>query len=209
MSRKNLDFKLLGKPPKFLKRRGIVQRLGQRSLKAFMLVRVQLPLPVRLRCLRLHASLPSWMTGFEPLQTLQNLIMKNCSKCKVLKSLEEFAVAKTKADGRTPDCKECKRAYNKNYYSENYDAERIRLKRRQNEQRQVLEQYFREVKTKCSRCGEGRFAALDFHHKDPSTKEITLSEAFNRIWSLEKVKKEVNKCEVICSNCHRVEHSKQ
>lgn len=132
--------------------------------------------------------------------------MKTCSKCKQTKSLTEFAIAKTKPDGRSPDCKECKRIYNKEYYKKNYNDERIRLQKRKDSQWEKIEKFLHEVKTKCSRCGENRFAALDFHHKDPSTKEIAIAEAFNRSWSLERVKEEVNKCEVICSNCHRVEH---
>lgn len=132
--------------------------------------------------------------------------MKICSLCKQNKPMTEFAVAKTKADGRSYDCKQCHRDYNKVYYKKNYKAERERLEKRQKEQRQKLEQMLHEVKTKCGRCDESRFAALDFHHKDPLTKEITVAEAFARNWTVERVKKEIDKCEVICSNCHRVEH---
>lgn len=133
--------------------------------------------------------------------------MKTCTKCKELKSIEEFAINRTKADGRSPSCKECKRSYNKDYYKNNYDAERVRLKKRQEDQWQILDNFFRRLKTKCSRCDESRYAALDFHHKDPSTKEITVAEAFRRNWNIERVKKEIEKCEILCANCHRVEHT--
>lgn len=58
---------------------------------------------------------------------------------------------------------------------------------------------------RCSRCGYNKhFAALEFHHIDPSKKDFALS----KISSLsEKVKLELDKCELLCSNCHREVHS--
>lgn len=61
---------------------------------------------------------------------------------------------------------------------------------------------------KCERCGyDKNLAAFDFHHKDPAEKESKLDV---RILSNSKMKwilEEFEKCEVICANCHREEHS--
>jgi 5-methylcytosine-specific restriction endonuclease McrA len=47
--------------------------------------------------------------------------------------------------------------------------------------------------------------ALVFHHKDPSTKEFALSaNGITRSW--EKTKKEIDKCILLCSNCHMEVH---
>jgi hypothetical protein len=64
-----------------------------------------------------------------------------------------------------------------------------------------------EYKTKhpCP-CGESHVAALDFHHLDPSKKEIRVTNAAMRGWSIEKLKQEISKCTVLCSNCHRKLH---
>ena len=59
----------------------------------------------------------------------------------------------------------------------------------------------------CQICGYNRcMNALDFHHKDSSTKEFGLSQdGLTRSW--ERVKREVEKCVLICSNCHREIHA--
>lgn len=60
---------------------------------------------------------------------------------------------------------------------------------------------------KCSVCGYCRdIKALDFHHLDESTKEFGLSDrGMTRSWA--KVKAEVEKCVLLCANCHRELHS--
>ena len=58
---------------------------------------------------------------------------------------------------------------------------------------------------KCVRCGwKGHWGAYEFHHKDPKTKKFQL--AAGGITSWENIKKEANKCELLCSNCHQIEH---
>lgn len=56
----------------------------------------------------------------------------------------------------------------------------------------------------CARCGySANPLALEFHHRDPAEKEFNVSEKVSRSW--QAVKTEVRKCEVLCSNCHRIE----
>ena len=60
---------------------------------------------------------------------------------------------------------------------------------------------------KCINCGYNRCqAALDFHHVDPSLKEFGVSmDGITRSW--ERVQKELDKCVLVCSNCHREIHA--
>jgi hypothetical protein len=59
----------------------------------------------------------------------------------------------------------------------------------------------------CSRCGyDKNITSLEFHHLDPSQKEITPSKLINRKWEI--LKKEIDKCVLLCSNCHKEEHQK-
>jgi hypothetical protein len=60
---------------------------------------------------------------------------------------------------------------------------------------------------KCVFCGYNRcIAALDFHHVDEKTKEFGLSQnGITRSW--EKTKRELDKCVLICANCHRELHA--
>lgn len=55
---------------------------------------------------------------------------------------------------------------------------------------------------KCQMCGESRPSTLCFHHRDLSTKEISLdSRSFaNLKWS--SIENELRKCDVLCHNCH-------
>jgi len=67
---------------------------------------------------------------------------------------------------------------------------------------------FTEIKSKlkCNRCGENHSACLEFHHKDPSTKEALVSDMAAKS-STKRILKEIEKCEVLCANCHRKEHN--
>lgn len=61
---------------------------------------------------------------------------------------------------------------------------------------------------KCERCAwEGHLSGYDFHHKDPTEKDFNPSarELANKSW--ERAKEELDKCELLCSSCHRKEHS--
>ena len=60
---------------------------------------------------------------------------------------------------------------------------------------------------KCEICGyDKNIAALEFHHLDPNEKEFTISKTHH---SIDSVKDELNKCIVVCSNCHREIHNPQ
>ena len=60
----------------------------------------------------------------------------------------------------------------------------------------------------CSKCGYSRCQeALDFHHVNPKGKEFTVSSFFNLSWK--RIQKEVEKCVLLCANCHREEHAKR
>lgn len=61
--------------------------------------------------------------------------------------------------------------------------------------------------TSCERCGFiGHQAAMVFHHKDPLIKEFAISK-HGHTMSLDKAKAEVDKCHLLCSNCHLVVHA--
>lgn len=56
---------------------------------------------------------------------------------------------------------------------------------------------------KCQVCGYKKYqGALDLHHIDPKQKEFNISKkGHSRSW--ERVKKEIDKCILVCANCHR------
>ena len=82
------------------------------------------------------------------------------------------------------------------------------LRKAVSERRKKLREMAREYKGgKCVICGYKRYSgALDFHHRDPSKKDFGLStRGLTRSW--EKIKKEIDKCALVCANCHRELHA--
>ena len=60
---------------------------------------------------------------------------------------------------------------------------------------------------KCERCGYNKcLGALDFHHLDPSKKEFILSAMYRYNWELTVVP-ELDKCILVCKNCHTEIHT--
>ena len=61
---------------------------------------------------------------------------------------------------------------------------------------------------KCMRCGYNKnLAALDFHHRDPNTKKFQIDiRAFSNT-NLDTLREELDKCDLLCANCHREEHN--
>jgi len=57
----------------------------------------------------------------------------------------------------------------------------------------------------CVRCGYDKCpAAMVFHHRDPGEKEVDWKRL--RRWSWDKVTAELDKCDLLCANCHHEEH---
>jgi len=60
---------------------------------------------------------------------------------------------------------------------------------------------------KCQICGYNRcLNALEFHHKDMTTKLESVSELL-RLASIDVAKEEIKKCNLLCANCHREVHA--
>lgn len=56
----------------------------------------------------------------------------------------------------------------------------------------------------CKYCLEDHPAALDYHHRDPRTKQFSLREAAHH--PVAEILAEIEKCDLVCSNCHRKYH---
>jgi hypothetical protein len=60
---------------------------------------------------------------------------------------------------------------------------------------------------KCKQCGYNKcLAALDFHHRDPNEKDFEIGRAKGRAKSFEEMKSELDKCDLLCRNCHAEAH---
>lgn len=130
--------------------------------------------------------------------------LKACSICKQEKLVSEFNKNKTKADGLQTHCKVCNKEKSKSYYKANQKKHRkVILKRKKKVVAETAQYVWNYLKQHpCVDCSESDPIVLDFDHiKGEKVKSVC---ALSRSGCcLEKVKAEIEKCEVRCANCHR------
>lgn len=107
-----------------------------------------------------------------------------CIICKETKSLIEFHKDKANHTGYGSRCKGC-----------NVGQRMTR--------RKVLQDYLLELlhKNPCKDCGEKDVSVLEFDHIGDKKHEV--AQILRNVLSLDILKEEVAKCEIICANCHR------
>ncbi len=81
-------------------------------------------------------------------------------------------------------------------------------KKKSKERREKMREWLLEKKKtlKCETCGMNHPACLQFHHIDPSKKDMEVTDAVERGFSIEKIEAEIAKCKVLCANCHFIFH---
>ena len=133
--------------------------------------------------------------------------MKICFSCKESLPLDRFGKHSKMKDGLQSSCKECRRAYQNNWYSDNKELHRERVRRSYG----VARKFYTELLSKqsCVDCGETRLPALQYDHRDASEKEFTISEAIRDGYGKERILAEIAKCDVRCANCHAVRTAEQ
>ncbi len=84
------------------------------------------------------------------------------------------------------------------YYQENKE----KIKEYQLGRYHSLKQIFNDWRKtlSCERCGENEVSCLEFHHCNPSEKELNVIKMIPR--GLNSLIKEMKKCIVVCANCH-------
>lgn len=124
--------------------------------------------------------------------------MKRCSRCEEEKPSESFHKSKTNKDGLQYVCKACALEYNRLPRIKEYN------KRYREEHPCSGRAYIDQLKSRpCMDCGnEFPPYVMDFDHRDPSTKSCTLASMHRA--PIEAIKIEAAKCDVVCSNCHRI-----
>jgi hypothetical protein len=150
-----------------------------------------------------------------------------CKKCMIErtkdrwnKNKEEFNAERRKEYQKNPDKhREIKRKeYQKNsnkykkrakeWRKNNPDKTYLADKKRWKEGQKAMRHYLKSQEGgHCKKCGyDKNLDALDWHHKDPSTKEFNLSQIRITPKNYNIIIKEIEKCVLVCSNCHREIH---
>lgn len=97
------------------------------------------------------------------------------------------------------------RLYRRTWYDRNKQKAKATVIRRERELIKYLEA--RKAEIGCQACSERHPACLDFHHRDPSQKELEVSKIVHlHGWSKERIEAEIAKCDILCANCHRKLH---
>lgn len=129
--------------------------------------------------------------------------MKKCATCKIEKRESEFHPNKTKVDGLQVSCKPCKAEYNKAHYIKNKKSYVERALRQKKEIAEENLKLYREIKSRpCKDCGNVYHPwCMEFDHRGEKSFGIAQVARWKK-WS--KVLKEIEKCDLVCANCHRL-----
>lgn len=138
---------------------------------------------------------------------------KTCGMCKIEKNVEEFGIKYTKNNNVVYQwqCKSCQSEYRKNHYQQNRKKYINKARKwgsnRRLEVYEYLYSYFQLHP--CIDCGETNPIILEFDHLDKKKKTDNVSFLICNGNSLSTLKKEIEKCVVRCSNCHKIKTSIQ
>lgn len=158
---------------------------------------------------------------------------KTCRKCNTEKNETDFY----RNQGYT--CSECVKKYRKKYYGENRFIELEKRENYVKKNRDVILQYMKDYNKKgrgyvqeglpnsykarndkakyvceylldhpCVKCGETDPVVLEFDHIEQSTKYKIVSTLVHS-GTMEQVLAEIDKCRVLCANCHKRRTAKQ
>ena len=131
--------------------------------------------------------------------------MRICTKCKDEKNEDEFSWRNKKTKKKQSWCKSCiKKRDNKNYKLNEERRAQVAISSKNLiiRNRDFVNQL--KKNSECIKCGEDRYYVLDFHHNDD--KEFNIPILVSGGYAIEKLQKEIDKCDILCANCHREYH---
>lgn len=134
------------------------------------------------------------------LTTSKETNYKICSKCKVSKPISEFSFRQTATGVRQSYCKECGKRLTRSHYRNNKRQYLDRNVRSYLKRRELVKQMKSRA---CADCDvQYPFYVMDFDHREGEIKEYEL----NRVdrMTTRAILREIEKCDVVCANCHRV-----
>ena len=134
--------------------------------------------------------------------------MKQCIRCKQKKLISEFNFKFLSKGIRQAQCKSCTRSYVRDHYNKNKEYYLLKAKRRNEQIRITVRRYLWEFLSnhKCIDCGEKDPIVLEFDHIRDKLFAVS---SIGRNRSMLQIKREIEKCEVRCANCHRRKTAKQ
>lgn len=132
---------------------------------------------------------------------------KTCSGCKEIKPVNDFKLRCPRNKNSSTlqaFCVECNRSVNKKWYKQNKSKHLLTVKANRERYRNEVDDYLDSVKTKpCADCNKVFHPwIMEFDHVDDN--KVTGVAQLRRLKAtLESIKREVAKCQLVCANCHR------
>ena len=132
---------------------------------------------------------------------------KKCYRCQETKEKKFFAFKNKTLKRLQSICRTCQAKYHKKHYQENKSIYIRNTKVRNKKYKSNNKLYINEYKENkcCKFCTENTPVCLDFHHIND--KKFNVSKMKNGSYSIKSIQKEIDKCILICSNCHRKLHA--
>jgi hypothetical protein len=129
--------------------------------------------------------------------------MKQCVSCLQFKEEAEFNWRYKALGIRHPTCRDCQKGHRDRWYQKHKEAEVERVKiRRESKRDEAREYVWNYLATHpCVQCGESDVRVLEFHHR--RGKDKTISQMMATGYLISAIQKEIDKCDVLCANCHR------
>ena len=143
---------------------------------------------------------------------VNNINMKKCCCCGKNKDESEFWKLSKSLDWLQYRCKDCKKLYDNWYYWKRSYSYKIRKREISKARRKKILAYIKSIALErwCCICWYNKhIAALQFHHRNQLSKKDAVSELIRKWYSLDKIKEEIDKCDVVCANCHLIITSEQ
>ena len=105
--------------------------------------------------------------------------------------------------GKKYKCSSCNKEYQKKWYKNNAAAHKQKISINRKKSKQENRDYIYNFLSNscCNTCGEKDILVLEFDHLH--NKKHNISEMISSGISVESLKKEIEKCQVLCANCHR------
>lgn len=128
--------------------------------------------------------------------------MKTCYRCKRDLPLDQFYKNSTKPDGLTGYCKDCKRTYNSSHYQQTKDTYNPQRAATRLAQVEAVHDFLWDLLevAECADCDLRDPIVMEFDHVR-GVKKFNIANAKDK--PLAKVEEEIEKCDIVCANCHR------
>ena len=129
---------------------------------------------------------------------------KVCTKCgPPAQTLDNFALRSRSKGTYSAVCRLCQREYGKQHYQANKASYIAKARLRTKSVRQAAREYVLEYLRShpCADCGESDPVVLEFDHQH--SKKTDVGNLIRAAVALEVLKAEIEKCQVVCANCHK------